>query len=154
MEPDTFRRSPAHAAKALLNAGGIVRYAVAHRTVRFNVNYFTTFVWDWAGHGTVAVGLPALEVLAVEESTVPAAAPEGSAPQFKGNGRASDALVTATRKNGRRCARHTNRDVSLEATYSCPVLVVCPIFTDVNLVVIITLYRFTGNILLYSGLIV
>jgi len=34
-------------------------------------------------------------------------------------------LAAATRENGRRRAWLTNRDVSFEATYFCPVLAVC-----------------------------
>lgn len=68
----------------------------------------------------VVVGLPDLGVLAIDESVVP----EVRGLPFKGsNGRATNTVVAATRKNDRLCACPTNRDVSLEATYFCPVFV-------------------------------
>ncbi len=68
----------------------------------------------------VIVELPGLGVLAIGESVVP----EVTGLPFKGsNDRATNTVVVATRKNDRRCACSTNRDVSLEATYFCLVFV-------------------------------
>ena len=69
---------------------------------------------------SVAVGLPGLGGVTVEESVVA----EVRGLPFKGsNGRATNTVVAATRKNDRRCTCPTNRDVSLEATYFCSVFV-------------------------------
>ena len=68
----------------------------------------------------VAVGLPGLAGLTVEESVVPEVK---GLPFDMSNGKATNTVAAATRKNDRRCACPTNRDVSLEATYFCPVFV-------------------------------